>query len=89
MLWALLAYYFFGGFGGATALGHFYNDQAKSLIKAEVKDSRRRDNAQVFAGMVKTRPSSSFPSPCRVEALGAEIPILLMHLQSLPSHPVN
>ncbi|HWX68573.1 MAG TPA: hypothetical protein VNY25_02615 [Steroidobacteraceae bacterium] len=53
MLWALLAYYFFGGFGGATALGHFYNDQAKSLIKAEVKDSRRRDNAQVFAEMVK------------------------------------
>lgn len=37
MLWALLAYYFFGGFGGTTALGHFYNDQAKSLIKAEVK----------------------------------------------------
>ena len=53
MLWALLAYYLFGGFGGATALGHFYNDQAKSLIKAEVKDSRRRDNAQVFAEMVK------------------------------------
>ena len=53
MLWALLAYYFFGGFGGASALGHFYNDQAQSLIKAEVEDSRRRDNAQVFAGMVK------------------------------------
>jgi uncharacterized protein YoxC len=53
MLWALLAYYFFAGFGGTTALGHFYNDQAKSLIKAEVKDSRRRDNAQVFAEMVK------------------------------------
>ena len=53
MLWALLAYYFFGGFGGTAALGHFYNDQAKSLIKAEVKDSRRRDNAQVFAEMVK------------------------------------
>ena len=53
MLWALLAYYFFGGFGGASALGHFYNDQAKSLINSEVKDPRQRDNAQVFAAMVK------------------------------------
>jgi hypothetical protein len=51
----------FAGFGGTAALGHLYNDRAKSLIKAEVKDSRRRDNAQVFAEMVKkgvTAPQS-------------------------------
>ena len=52
MLWALLAYYFFGS-GGTAELGHFYNDQAKDLIKTEVKDPQRRDNAQVFAKMIK------------------------------------
>lgn len=58
MLWILLGYYLFGIGGGGGDLGHFYNDQAKSLIKAEVKDARRQDNAQVFAGMIKKEISA-------------------------------
>ena len=52
MLWILLGFYLFGFGGGSAHLDHFYNDQP-SLIKAEVTNSRRQENAQVFAGMVK------------------------------------
>jgi hypothetical protein len=69
MLWALLAYYFFGGFGGAGALGHFYNEQAKNLIKAEVHDPRRRDNAQVFAALVKQGSGKFFKQTDQNRAL--------------------
>jgi hypothetical protein len=54
MLIALvLAYFFFGGSGGALDFGRFYTEQAKSLIKAEVSDSERKKSALESAESAK------------------------------------
>lgn len=50
MLIALVcAFFFFGGAGGAEMFGHFYMDQAKHIIKAEVSDPARRKGAEESA----------------------------------------